>query len=55
MLVDSTDGIGRNFDGYPLFQFRNVKALFLQVGQKAALGLPVGVRHPVARDGALSR
>ncbi len=53
-FVDGTHCGGRHFERHPLISFRYVESLFLEVGQKAPLGLLMGVRYMVSRHGALT-
>ena len=53
-LVDRPHGGGGHFQSNPHILFRDVETLFLQVGQKAAPGLPVGVGDRISRYRALS-
>jgi hypothetical protein len=50
-LIDSADTLGGKLQGNPFFFFGQVIALGLQVGQKPALGLDIGVRHIMSRKG----
>lgn len=54
-LVDGTHGAGGYPQCYELTRFGNEEFLFLNVGDKTTLSLPVGARYVIATDGLLAR
>lgn len=47
-FINAAHRVGRNFERYPLIFLRDIEALLLQVGQKAAARFTVGVRNRIA-------
>src|SRR5215475_8624941 len=54
VLVDGTQGLGRNAQFHPTVFARHPEAALVQVRQPAAPGFVVGMRHIVARLRALA-
>src|SRR5690606_12277337 len=54
VLVDGTDGLGRDAQANPAVFALNPEPARLQVGQETTLGLVVGVGNVVAHHGAFS-
>ena len=53
VLVDGTDGFGRNLQRNPLVFFGKEKALFLQIRQKPAIGLDIRMRNGITGNRSL--
>src|SRR3569833_3290797 len=54
-LVDDTYTVGRHLEAHPTVFARYPKAMGMEIGQKATLGLVVGMGHIVPARGPLAR
>src|SRR5271154_6468594 len=54
VLVDRTQSFGGNAQLYPTILARHPEAALVQVGQPAASGFVIGMRHTIARLRALA-